>query len=97
MTRHHYSLTLTRDEQDAIAFVASRGYAMAVWAALCNSAAEHERAYRNLAAGEPTTFLVSEPNAWAICEELESNGGHHFGPLSAALTAKLYAFTDEVV
>lgn len=88
---HRYTLTLDAGEVATIRFVASRGYAMAVWDAITSDAtvARHDREY--------AVFHIPEHLAWAVADEERDNGGHGFGPVSAELTAKLYAFVDGIV
>lgn len=88
---HKYKLVLTDEEYETIRFVASRGYCVNLYEAL-----SHENTLC-----EPvdpgTMYYIPEWLAWPIHTELENNGGHHFGPVSNELTAKLYKFVDQIV
>jgi hypothetical protein len=101
--RKPYSLTLTLAEIDAIRFVASRGYAERVAEAIGNGLSEHDgdldssESDRHVRAALEVTVAISEPEAWAIHEEERTNGGHGFGPVSEALTSKLYALLEQAV
>lgn len=88
---HKYKLTLSPDEVEAIRFVASRGYAEAMLDAIM-----HEETLTE--PNDPATdYYIPEWLAWGVAEELETNGGHGFGPLASDLTTKLYAFVDAII
>lgn len=88
---HKYPLTLDATEMATIRFVASRGYCVALYEALMHEDTLCEPA-------DPgDTFYVPEHLAWTVQDELDTNGGHGFGPIGGALEAKLYAFADGIV
>lgn len=96
-----YELTITKGEKLAIAFVASRGYAVEVAKLFTDHGVREDVAYA-VSEDEPHendvhTLAIPEHMAWAIADELENNGGHGFGPLCEALSAKLYRLVDSIV
>lgn len=99
-----YSLHLTACDVRTLRFVASRGYAQAVYAAYLSldvtHTEPHEAGCDGACDGEcdaDVVLSIPEHLAWAIADEEHENGGHGFGPVSAELTAKLYAFVGEIV
>jgi hypothetical protein len=96
-----YKLELTAGEKLTIAFVASRGYAEQV-AALFTSFEVDEQIKYVQDEDHPNEndlhiFIIPEHMVWNILDELDNNGGHHFGPVSKELTAKLYKLVDSIV
>lgn len=82
---HKYKITLTPNEVDTIAFLASRGYCEAVYEALMHEDTLCEP-------NDPATdYYIPEYLAWGILHEWETNGGHGFGPAAETLNGKLYS------
>jgi hypothetical protein len=80
-----YKLTLTDSEQTTLAFVASRGYSTAV-----HGAVQHDDTTATQNPDGTTTYSIPEWLTWPIADELEDNGGHHFGPIADSLASKFY-------